>query len=548
MTEPFTFIVGGKAGMGVRSAGSTAASIFNDMGRHVFQMDDYPSLIRGGHNFSVVSTATGEISSHYLEAQLVVALDQRSYKVHRGHVADDGVMVHDTNVDGDGVPLPVMEEAEQYDRPDLISGVASIAVLCAAVGMTLTQLEEVIRRAYPSHVEDNLAYATALYEAADDEIGGRFTLSEGDRHGAALLTGNQAIALGAASAGLNNYFAYPMTPSTSILHFLAGYDRDLGVAVMQPENEIAAANMAVGAAFAGSRVMVATSGGGFALMEEAFSMAGMAEAPVLFVLSMRPGPSTGVPTYTGQGDLGMALHQGHGEFPRLVASPGGIEEAFSLAGELLGLVWRFQTPGVLLTEKHCSESAMNVVLEPEAVPWAEAELHQDGDFGRYRLTDSGVSKLLFPPSRETVKWNSYECDENGITTEDADTVEAMHDKRQRKHRSMLEHLRDMHTVNVYGDTGPAIFTYGSTTLSVLEALRAGDIDARVVQPVYLRPFPVWELDGYRDVVVVEQSAAGSFEQLLREKTDIAVAESVRKYDGRPFEPTELARELGEVLV
>ncbi|MGC9307304.1 MAG: 2-oxoacid:acceptor oxidoreductase family protein [Thermoplasmatota archaeon] len=547
MSQVFTFIVGGKAGMGVRSAGATAASIFNAMGRGVFQMDDYPSLIRGGHNFSVVSTAPGEISSHYMQAQLVVALDQRSYDVHASHVSDDGVMVHDADVEGDGVPLPIMQEAEEYERPDLISGVASIASLCAAIGMTSEQLEDIVRRAYPSHVEENLSYATAIYDAADEEIGGRFPLEEGEQHGGVVLTGNQAIALGAAAAGLNNYFAYPMTPSTSILHYLAGHDRDLGIAVMQPENELAAANMAVGAAFAGSRVMVATSGGGFALMEEAFSLAGMTEAPVLFVLSSRPGPSTGVPTYTEQGDLWMALHQAHGEFPRIVASPAGIEEAFTLAGEMLSLVWRFQTPGILLTEKHCSESAMNVTLEPDVIPWAAPELHEGDDFQRYRLTDSGISPLMFPPSGQTIKWNSYESDENGITTEDGDVIEAMHDKRQRKHRSLLQHLRDMRTVNVYGDGDAVIFTYGSTTLSVLEALRFGDIDARVVQPVYLRPFPMWELDVYDEGVMVEQSAAGSFERLLQERAGISATASVRKYDGRPFEPMELARELEEVL-
>lgn len=547
MSDVFTFIVGGKAGQGVRSAGSTAASIFNDMGRSVFQMDDYPSLIWGGHNFSVVSTAVGKISSHYLQGQLVVALDQRSYDIHEPHVADDGIMVQDADVDGNGISLPIMEEAEQYEHSDLISGVASIASLCAAIGMNEEELEAVIRRAYASHAEDNLAYARTIYDATREDIGGHFTLEEGEHRDAALLTGNQAIALGGASAGLNNYFAYPMTPSTSLLHFLAGHDRDLGMAVMQPENEIAAANMAVGAAFAGSRVMVATSGGGFSLMEEAFSMAGMTEAPVLFVLSSRPGPSTGVPTYTEQDDLVMALHQGQGEFPRLVASPGSIAGAFTLAGEMLHLVWRFQTPGVLLTEKHCSESAMSVMLDPAAIPWGEPEMHQGGDFRRYQLTDSGVSPLMFPPAGQTIKWNSYESDQNGITTEDAETIEAMHDKRQRKQRSLLQQLQEMHTVNVHGDAGPAIFTYGSTTLSVLEALRASDIDARVVQPRYLRPFPAWELEGYDDVVVVEMNAAGSFARLLREKADVTAAAHIRKYDGRPFEPLELAAELQEVL-
>lgn len=548
MSEVFTFLVGGKAGQGVRSAGTTAASLFMGLGRHAFQMDDYPSLIRGGHNFSVVSSSLEPVYSHYLEAQLIVALDQRSYDTHVSHLAPSGLMVMDSGVKGEGIPLPIMEEAQRYDHPQLISGVASIAVLCAVLGMSSQEMEAVIRKQYARKVEDNLAYARSMFQALPDQVHGRFTLEEGTPRPPSLLTGNQAIALGAMAAGLNCYFAYPMTPSTSILHFLAHHGREAHVAVMQPENEIAVANMAVGAAFTGARVMVASSGGGTALMEEAFSLAGMTEAPVLFVLSSRPGPSTGVPTYTEQGDLYFALHQGHGEFPRPVASPGSVGEAFRLTGELLALAWRFQTPAVLLTDKHLSESRMTTTLDGDGA-WPQEKTHRRGIYRRYRITDDGVSPLLYPPSREVIKWNSYEHDEQGITTEEAEIISLMHKKRRRKGEAVVTYLQDRHTVNTFGQKGPVVVTYGSTTMSVREALRHAELEATVVQPIYLQPFPTWELEAYADeqLVVVEQSARGSFARLLQEKAGLHPDHLIRRYDGRPFDPRDLAHRLQEVL-
>lgn len=284
------------------------------------------------------------------------------------------------------------------------------------------------------------------------------------------MTGNEAIALGAIAGGLDLYFAYPMTPSTSILHFYATHGKRFGVTAMQPENEIAVANMAIGATFAGARVMVATSGGGFDLMQEAFSLAGMVEAPVLFYLGQRPGPSTGVPTYTEQGELRYALNPGHGEFPRIVASPGSVEEAFSLTAELLGLVWRFQTPGILLTEKHLAETTMSVTLDPEKTKWADPLLHSSGEFKRYRDTPDGISPLLFPPSSSIIKWSSYEHDEQGFTTEKPEEIARMHEKRRKKLHSLIQYLKTIRTVNVFGTGEPFIFTFGSTTMSVLESL------------------------------------------------------------------------------
>jgi len=373
-------------------------------------------------------------------------------------------------------------------------------------------------------------------------------LERGDKE-RPIVTGNEAIALGAAAGGLDTYYAYPMTPSSSILHYLAAHDKELGVTAVHPENEIAVINMAIGSAFAGAKAMVGSSGGGFALMQEAFSLAGMVEAPLLCYLGSRPGPSTGVPTYTAQGDLKFAINQGHGEFARIVASPGTMEEAFYLTAEMLDLVWRFQTPGIIFTDKHLAESRMTVDIEANKAKWPEPVMHPGGEYKRYLDTDNGVSPLLFPPSKELIRWDSYEHDELGVTTEEPDMIAKMQEKRNRKKKAVADCIMGMHTVNVHGDKGPVILTYGSTTMSVLEALRCGEIEAKVVQPIYLEPLPVWELERYRDgeVIIVELSCEGQFASLLREKVRIEPKSVIKKYDGRPFDPLELASRIKEVM-
>jgi 2-oxoglutarate ferredoxin oxidoreductase subunit alpha len=548
--DTFTYLVGGQAGAGVKKAGLVATSLFVDMGRHVFQMDDYMSLIRGGHNFSVVSTSVAPIKSHYMKADLVVCFDQRSYDLHKGHLAKDGLLVHNSDaVKGDlGIGIPMRTLANKYPQPRLRVGVSGIAVLTAVLGLDKDTLRTTIENEYPRDLENNKAFAEDIFEVANREMGPRFTLEKGDRK-RATLTGNEAIALGAAAAGLDAYFAYPMTPASSVLHYLARHAEALRVAVVHPENEIAVANMAIGATVAGARVMVGSSGGGFALMEEAFSLAGMAESPLLCVLSSRPGPSTGVPTYTEQGDLRFALNQGHGDLPRFVASPGTVEEAFYLAAEMLGLVWRFQTPGIILTEKHLSESTMTVDIDVDRAKEPEPLMHKGGGYKRYQDTPDGVSPMLFPPSKEPIYWSSYETDELGITTEDGPEIAKKHEKRYRKQKAMVEHLRGVHTVNTFGNDGPIIMTYGSTVMSVLEAIRAGGMTAKVVQPVYLEPFPVWELERYKDgpIIVVEQSISGQFATLLKEKAGLEAKAVIKRYDGRPFEPEELSSELKEAV-
>jgi 2-oxoglutarate ferredoxin oxidoreductase subunit alpha len=542
----FTFLVGGKAGEGVKKAGSVGAALFSKMGRAVFQMDDYQSLIRGGHNFSVISTAKGTVTSHYMKADLVVALDKKSVNLHRDHVAPDGVMVYNSDaVDGaDGIGIPMLTEAKKFPDPKMRIGVCGAAVLAVAVGLTKDELKQLIESEYPRDLENNIAYAGIIYESASEKLEKTYSLEKGGDP-LPLVFGNQAIGLGALSAGLDLYIAYPMTPASSLMHFFAKNQKEFGTAVMHVESEIAVANMVVGAAFTGARAMAGTSGGGLALMEEALSLAGIAEAPVLFMLSQRPGPATGVPTYTSQGDLEFVLNVGHGEFPRIVGCPGSIEEAFYLTAEMMNLVWEFQTPGIIATEKHMSESTMTVSLDPDQTEWAEPLMHTGGEFKRYTDTDTGISPLLFPPSPEVIKWSSYEHDELGVTTEEGSMIAAMNDKRNKKQAALIEKLKGMKTVNVFGSEDPVIAVCGSTCMSALEALRAGGIEATVVQPRYLRPFPVWEMEQFkgRDVITVETNSTAQFTTLLKDKTGIEARRTILKYDGRAFDPIELAQEI-----
>ncbi|NLT83217.1 2-oxoacid:acceptor oxidoreductase subunit alpha [Coprothermobacter proteolyticus] len=553
--ELFTFIAGGTAGAGIRKAGAVAGYIFTRMGRSVFEMEDYQSLIKGGHNFAVVSSATYPIKSHYMRADLVVATDKRSYHMHKDHLRDGGIMVFNSDAMKDetvpnGIGIPFTTISKKYTNSELRLGVGAVTVLAVSIGMSKDELADVIREQYRD-AENNINFAMEIYDAAAPQLFGKFALKKTNEKPLSMISGNEAISLGAVAGGLDFFFAYPMTPASSILHFLAAHAKEFQIGVMHPESELAAINMALGAASMGLKTMVASSGGGMALMEEAFSLSGMAEVPVLAVLGSRPGPSTGVPTYTEQGDLRFAINQGHGEFPRVVASPYSMEEAFYLAAEMLGLVQEFQTLGILLTEKHLGESRMTVDIDPTKAYWAEPIMYRGGDekYLRYKITEDGISPLLFPPSDQVIKFTSYEHDEYGVSTEDPQMIAKMHEKRAKKQETLVQKLMQMHTVNVFGHGEPVIFTYGSTTMSVLEALQCANLEATVVQPIYLEPFPTWEFEKFKNVnpIVVEQSVMGAFETLIKEKTGIKAKASIRKYDGRPFDPEELAQQIKEVI-
>jgi 2-oxoglutarate ferredoxin oxidoreductase subunit alpha len=428
---------------------------------------------------------------------------------------------------------------------------AAIGVLCYLFKIPTELVEQLMNEVYGKKAEPNIKLLNMGYEFGEKNFERikEIEVKDGSKR---LLTGNEVIALGAVKAGLKFYIAYPMTPATSILHFFMNHNNDFGLRVVQPENEIAVINMALGAAYAGTRTMIGTSGGGFALMQEAFSLSGMSETPLVVVESQRAAPSTGVPTYTAQADLRFVLHAGHGEFPRIVIAPSDIEEAFYKAGEALNLAWKFQVPVIILVDKTLSESAMNVELIEDRVTYEREKIaEQTENYKRYKFTDDGISPLSFPGGENVVKSSSYEHDEFGITTEEPEEIKRMQEKRFLKTKAIIEDLKKRKTAELYGNSKDLVVTWGSSKGGVLDAVDMMKREISILNVIYLEPFPTWEvlpiIKKARRVVCVEGNFTGQLAGLIREKTGFEVKEKILKYDSRPFDPIELKKSLEKVF-
>lgn len=553
-------VIGGEAGDGVRAAGGVLGKIFNRHGLYSFVREDYQSLIRGGHNYSQVIASSEKVWNQYQEAEVLVALDERTINNHDDRLSEEGRLLFDPDeVDHDSekaYSIPLSSMVEEVEGIEIMKNSAALGVIAYLYGLDLEIVKDVLKEVYGEKSDKNITLAEKGYEYGEESFEKIRELEVQDREETPLLTGNQAISLGAAKAGLDMYIAYPMTPSTSILHFTANYQDELGLTVVQPENEIGVINMALGSSYAGAKSMIASSGGGFALMQEAVSLTGMSETPLLIVECQRAGPSTGVPTYTGQGDLEFALYSGHGEFPSIVLAPGDQEEAYYRSGEALNLAWLYQVPVILLSDKHLSESRMSSEIDFDSVSPEEGKIVENPgeDYERYEITEDGVSPLAFPGSPDAlVQNNSYEHTELGYTTEEPEEIVEMQDKRNKKWETIEEDVLERNPVKVYGDENAEnlILAWGSTKGAVLEAMKSLNFPVKFVQPIYLKPFPREEikthLENSSKTVCVETNSTGQLAKLVRKETLSTVDEKVLKYDMRPFNPLELAESLEEVF-
>jgi len=548
----YSVLIGGRAGEGINTAGLSIARLFSRLGYRTCMYFDYPSLIRGGHNFAIVRASDMRIGAHRTPVDVLLAFDQNSIEHHRQRIRDTTTVVYDasTVVRGQGYGLPLDAILKEENAPPITGNSAMLGALAQVAGIDRDLLEAVLRESVPAkHLEANLRVAGRGYDAVENV----FTVEPLDAPTFPVLTGNEAAGLGLVHGGLESYVAYPMTPSSNLLHFLAEHAEDFSIKVLHPENEISVILMALGLAYAGEKAAVGTSGGGFCLMTEGLSFAGMAELPVTIVMGQRPGPSTGMPTYTAQSDLHFVLNAGQGEFPRLVAAPGDLEEAYTWSSTALMLSWKYQVPSIILTDKTLAEGASSfdietVVPHPDQEPvlWDGA-----GEYRRYAPREGGVSPLAFP-GREgaVVKVNSYAHDEAGFTAEAAEDVRLLQEKRLAKGESLRAELATYPTVKAYGprNSGATIVCWGSEKWACIEA--AEKFGARVVQPLVLAPFPVrhWKeaMIGAGKIICVENNATGELARLLRQQ-GFDPGRPVLKYDGRPFAVDELEARLLEVL-
>lgn len=548
----YSVLIGGKAGDGIRQAGSLVAHLFSRLGYHIYFWDDYPSLIRGGHNFSIIRASSRKIGAHANTVDVLVALNQTTLDKHLWRLKPGGLVIYDSDVvkgaaeataRADHLGLPLTGIVTQAGGKPIMRNIAALGAVGRVLGLTWQQVKSLIEAEVAKQTELNLKVAEAAYGRAGEP---RLSIEKVSAEVLPLVGGNEAIALGAARAGLKIYISYPMTPSSSILHFLAQKDEDLGIVVYHPENEIAAVVTAIGGAYAGARTMVGTSGGGFALMTEGLSLVGQCECPVVFVVGQRPGPSTGLPTYTAQSDLFFVLNAGHGEFVRLVVAPGDPDEAFRLTGLAMNLAWKHQIPAFVISDKNVAESTFSFESKGDEVV-REAPLLWEGK-GQYRRYDRGqgsVSPLAFPGNgRATVKANSYEHDQYGITTEESEETTAMAEKRLGKRTGLEADIDRVEAIKVYGkpDSPVALLAWGSTKGAAVEV--GEDLGVRVVQPLVLDPLPVARikraLEGATRILAVENNATGCLARLLA-CHGIKVDGTILKYDGRPFTVDDLRK-------
>ncbi|MBI5522803.1 MAG: 2-oxoacid:acceptor oxidoreductase subunit alpha [Desulfarculus sp.] len=557
-SEALDILIGGEAGQGLVTIGQVLAKALVRRGYHILVTQDYLSRVRGGHNTFRIRTAPGPQAAPREGVDLLVALDQESLDLHAKDLRAGAQVIADSGLTCGLAPCLNVPYAEL--APARYQNTVALGVAASLLGLEMPLIARELaaflgKKMTPEVTEKNRAALAAAYDFTASQNTGFAPLPPPIPAAPRLMiNGNEALALGALAAGLKFLAFYPMTPSTSIALTAIAHAKALGVVCEQAEDEIAAINMALGAAYAGAPAMVCTSGGGFALMCEGVSLAGMSETPILIALAMRPGPATGLPTRTEQGDLELALFAGHGEFPRAIYAPGGVEDCFSLAALALAQAEKHQGPVFILTDQFLADSYR--ACQPfdlgavEPVRSGLQTVADEAGYRRYALTDNGVSPRALPGlSRALVVSDSDEHTEDGHLTEDLGVRVTMQDKRLRKLAGLIA---DRLPPSFSGPPDPDILLvgWGSTLGSLEEAAAQLDAQGRRVGVCHFRQ--VWPLAGEDflerfgqagQVVMVEGNATGQLAALIRRETGFSVGRLLPRYDGLPITPEYILRQL-----
>jgi 2-oxoglutarate ferredoxin oxidoreductase subunit alpha len=585
----FTWKIAGEAGFGINTTGLLFSKIITRSGLYAFEYSEYPSLIRGGHQTSQVSISDMPVFSIYKNVNLLVCLNRDSLRLHVDELAKNSAVIVDSaqytlsqaeTFLGHKIKetvlfeVPLTELAVKHAGLNIMRNMVAVGASLYMHGLGTDIAIDLIAEVYPEAREENIAAVRAGYDymvehyealAATFEHKVKTLRSEHRRY---LLTGNEALGIGAIKGGVSFYAGYPMTPSSTLMAFMAEHQYEYQMLVRHAEDEISVLNMAIGAAYAGARAMVATSGGGMALMSEAVGLAAITEVPIVIVNVQRPGPATGLPTWTDQGDLRFVLHAGQGEFLRLIIAPGDLEECYSTINEALNLAEKYQIPVILLSDKYLAESHATIEKMPDVgkvergktIVSTQEMIEVNGrngilPFERYVPTNDGVSWRTVPGVEHGIYLaNSDEHDHHGYSAEEGDTRLEQVDKRAMKLHPLLAELP---RPRVYGnpDSSVLLVAWGSLKGPILEAMKQlemnYDTNFAFVHLVYVWPFPIEEMrklfERYRRVILIENNSMAQLGGLIAQMTEVHIHEKWLKYDGRPFFVEELFTKLEDVL-
>ncbi len=560
MAIDLNILIGGAAGQGVHAITGPLVKALVRQGCQVHVTQSYQSRIRGGHLFNVIRVSDRTLLSPREGVDILVALNQETIVLHQQEVSSAGIIIFDeSQVEKAPEGLKSLALSPDSVLPDTQAG--DIAVNAGAAGAILGLLEV--------PVDGLVALLEKTFAAKGEEVAGwnrraaqhGFEMGRAQGHPFSLaeiakppeprlvISGHEALALGALAGGLTFICGYPMTPWTSLFNAVSQRAERWQVVVEQTEDEIAAINMAIGASFAGARAMTGTSGGGFCLMTEGVGLAAMSETPLVVVVAQRPGPSTGLPTRTSQGDLEFVLHAGQDDFPRAVLAPGTPAQGYLLAAKALRLAERYQTPVFILTDQYFADTQLTCTAAdfPGVPAPPESDRGQTGEvYQRYALTPDGISPRRLPGfGPEIVVADSDEHTPDGHLTEDLSVRIQMHDKRLQKLTAMSQ---EMDGVTTTGDpkASLALITWGSSLGPVAEAVDRLQA-ARMVHLAELWPFPrqalTQALQGVQKLILVEGNATGQLGRLLRQETGLVPDHNILRYDGLSFTPEYILRNL-----
>jgi len=580
MKQTFAIGIGGAAGQGVATPGDIFAKIFSRRGLHLNAYNAYQSIIRGGHTFLTIRAGVEKVTNMGDRLDLLIPLNQDAMDRHLRLLTAGAACIYNADAIKPGsaaagvqlCPLPVSKLAD-ITRNKVAQNTLALGAGLSMMGIGFSALEEVLTEQFKKKgnavVAENVGIARAGYDYGTANFAPFAWPLPRTETRYAVLSGNMAMAMGGAAAGVKFYCAYPMSPSTGVLHWMAAHARKAGIMVRQVEDEIGVVNMAIGAAHAGVRSMCATSGGGFALMSEGLGMSAMMETPVVVIDCQRAGPSTGVPTKTEQGDLWQMLGAAFGDYPRAIAAPLDIGDCFKIIPEMFNLVDRFQCPGIVLCDLLLSEGRLsvdpkdldfNVVIDRgELITNGAASGNgSNGAYKRYQISESGISPRAIPGLQGyTHTAATDEHDEDGVLISDEFTNpvkrRAMMEKRMRKVAG-IEAAVPPPTLSGPGNADVTLIGWGSTQGVIEEAcemLGEEGISANQLQIRWLVPLHgeaiLDILKGSRYTIIVENNYSGQFARYLRSETGYAANGHIRKYDGEPFMPHHIAEAVKDQL-
>lgn len=564
--DDVTIVLCGEAGQGIQSVEFLLTRFLHRGGYNFFATKEYMSRVRGGANSTEIRVSSKRVNASTGRIDLLFPLSKQALAHVKNRISSETVVFGEKSLIFKGedsgdlnlIDVPFSEMATKIGNA-IYSNTIATGVIAGLLGIEKEPLIDFLSGYFMKKGQDVardnvLAFETGYskgHEIADSGIVCIEITQHPEVAGESLLSGAEAVGIGALAGGCNFLSSYPMSPSTNVLTYLAEKVNEFDIIVEQAEDEISALNMVIGASYAGARGMVTTSGGGFALMTEAVSLAGMLETPVVIHLSQRPGPATGLPTRTEQGDLNLALYSGHGEFPRAILTPGCIEDAFSLTKHAFNLADKSQSPVFILSDQYIMDSYYNSKIEFNDVKPERYFVETSPEYRRYELSPDGISPRGIPGfGSGLVVCDSDEHDEEGHITEDLALRIKMNDKRLKKQEILLNEALPPEFAGL-PDAPVMVVCWGSTYTTVKEAVeRLGRSDVTVVY--FKQVYPLHHdtakiLGKAKTLIIVEGNATAQFASILKLYAGVEISQKILKYNGLQFTVDELKREIGKII-